>query len=160
MSRLGLASYNHDICFIKQIYLITMFYIVNVIIEFLIYFLGNDVFSQKGVICANDMYLIVQNDMGSILMTFDNVTFLLYSLVMLQIFYFLPKRYQLISYRRRGQQSMNLRFKATQSMIERDDQLINFVKVDDEQRLFEDITRPSNLPSDNLGTVTSGVSSD
>ena len=49
VSLLGLDSQNHDTCFKKQIYGITVFYLVSMVFDFIMYLLGEDAIDKNDI---------------------------------------------------------------------------------------------------------------
>ena len=52
ISNLGLSSKNHDICFIKQIYTISMYYFIEVLTDMMLFILGYEALSDHALYCA------------------------------------------------------------------------------------------------------------
>ena len=50
-SVIGLQSYEHDLCLQSQIYGIGFFYVINVITDILLYFLGEEALENGGLEC-------------------------------------------------------------------------------------------------------------
>ena len=50
-SMIGLQSYEHDLCLQSQIYGIGFFYVINVITDILLYFLGEEAIGAGGLDC-------------------------------------------------------------------------------------------------------------
>lgn len=107
VSLLGLDSFNHDMCFKKQIYGITVFYLISMVFDFIMYKLGEDVIQSKDIICMNDTYLIVSNEIGGVYMICESLSIMFYSLFMLQIFYRLPVKYKIVAFSKRGVKKIN-----------------------------------------------------
>lgn len=70
VSLLGLDSQNHDMCFKKQIYGITTFYLVSMVVDFVMYLLGEDVINSGDIKCKLETYIIVVKEIGGIYMMF------------------------------------------------------------------------------------------
>jgi hypothetical protein len=64
--------------------------------------LGEDAITDNDIICAQDKYLIVHTNAGALYMTFYTCTIILYSMVMLYIFYKLPVQYNMVAYNKLG----------------------------------------------------------
>ena len=107
-SHIGLRSNEHDVCFIKQVYLISLFYIVNVAVEVLGYYLGEEALRTDEIVCASDHYILVKTELGGGYMLFHALSILIYSLVMYSIFYRLPNSHYLVSYRKNGAKDINI----------------------------------------------------
>ena len=52
-SYLGLSSHNHDKCFMKQIYTISMYYFINVLTDFMLFILGKEALDEHALYCAS-----------------------------------------------------------------------------------------------------------
>ena len=79
-----------------------MFYLINVATDFMLFFFGEEALENKDIICARTNYVLVENAVGALYMLFHTLTILLYSLFMLHIFYRLPLKYNIISYKKKG----------------------------------------------------------
>ena len=51
-SNLGLSSKNHDNCFLKQIYTISMYYFINVMTDLMLFALGYEALDEHALFCA------------------------------------------------------------------------------------------------------------
>lgn len=101
-SILGLSTYEHDKCFMEQVYCITIFYIINVIIAILLWWLGSIYISTEDLICARHSFIIVNSNLGVYYMAFHSGTIFAYSYFMYYIFYRLPRNFHLVSYQKLG----------------------------------------------------------
>jgi hypothetical protein len=102
-SVLGLQTFEHDLCLIKQVNILTLFYFINIFIEVFENFLGNDSIEAGALLCANQNYLIVHNEIGGIFMWFYSANIMISSLVMQIVFYHLPVKYNLVAFSKFGQ---------------------------------------------------------
>lgn len=107
-SVIGLQSFNHERCLVKQVNTITLFYFINIIVDLILFFLGNDAILEKDIICANENYFIVQKEIGGIFMFFYTIYIMVYSGVMWYVFYQLPVQHNLVSFSRMGMKSINI----------------------------------------------------
>lgn len=115
-----------------------MFYLINVVTDFMLYFLGEEALEDKTIICANHSYLLVQTQVGALYLFFHTLTILVYSFIMFHIFYRLPLKHNLISYKKRGRADIvaGERLKLTGSMANQDACLKNLIQIDQEDRIF------------------------
>ena len=133
---MGLSSYNHDKCLANQIYSICMFYLINVVTDLMLFFLGKDAIEVSAIQCANDNYLIVNNWVGALYMFFHTLTIMVYSFIMYHIFYRLPLKHNLFSFKKRGATEIMTgeRLKITGSMANQDAQLHDLIQIEHEER--------------------------
>ena len=89
-SRVGMQSYEQELCLIKQVNTLCFFYFINIIADLALYFLGNDAIIDGDILCARDNFLIVHKEMGGVFMLFYSIYILVYSTVMWYVFYYLP----------------------------------------------------------------------
>jgi hypothetical protein len=118
-----------------------MFYIINNVCDLMLFFLGMEALRDKYLICANHNYLLVYTEIGALYMLFHTLTILVYSFLMYHIFYRLPLKYNLISYKKRGQDDLITtganRIKVTGSMANQDAYLDVLIQIDQEDRVFQ-----------------------
>jgi hypothetical protein len=136
-SLLGLNSKEHDLCFIKQIHLIAYFYLVNVVVDVMLFLLGDFLLGNGDLKCANSSFILVKNEVGGLFMLFHAATVIAYSLVMLIIFFQLPRKHYMVSYMRRGLTKVTVDRKVTESMAHQEEVLSNFIELDKQREEFE-----------------------
>jgi hypothetical protein len=113
-----------------------MFYLINVVTDLMLFFLGKDAIEVSAIQCANDNYLIVNNWVGALYMFFHTLTIMVYSFIMYHIFYRLPLKHNLISFKKRGATEIMTgeRLKITGSMANQDAQLHDLIQIEHEER--------------------------
>jgi len=99
---IGLESEEHDECLFKQIYSVSVFYAISILTDYINHLLSEQVLENNDIICAQNHYLIVHSEKGGVYMLYYTFTVILYSLVMLYVFYRLPMKYNMVAYDRYG----------------------------------------------------------
>jgi hypothetical protein len=79
-----------------------MFYMINVVTDLMLFFLGEESLKDNQITCASHNYLIVLTPLGALYMLFHTLTIMVYSLIMYHIFFRLPLKHNLISFKKRG----------------------------------------------------------
>ena len=108
MSLLGLKSQEHDICLRKQIDGLSIFYVLNLITDFILYIVSEYAINDEDVLCIQDEYLLALTNKGSFYLLVYSLTVLIYSFVMWYIFYHLPSNYKLVAYNRMGEERVKV----------------------------------------------------
>lgn len=123
-SMMGLQTFEHDLCLIKQMNVLTVFYFINIFVEILLNLLGNDAIKEGALVCASKNFLIIHNEIGGFYMMFYSANVLLSSLVMQIVFYHMPVRFNLVTFSKFGQQKVNVEdIKVSKSYINIEDGL-------------------------------------
>ena len=105
---------------------------MNVASDLLLLGLGRIALDDQEIICANHNYLLVLTPIGALYMLFHTLTILVYSFVMYHIFFRLPLKHNLISYKKRGATEISTSDKliVTGSMANQDAQLHSLIQID------------------------------
>ena len=138
MSMLGLETYEHDLCLIKQVNILTMFYLVNIFVQIFLYLLGNDAIKAKALLCARENFLIVHSEIGGLYMIFYSANILVSSLIMQIVFYHLPVKFNLVAFSKFGQTKVDVeKINTSKSLVGIEDDLDQMIQVDEEAREFD-----------------------
>lgn len=109
-----------------------MFYLINVVTDLMLFFLGEEALLDDDITCANKNYIIVLNGKGALYMFFHTLTIMVYSFIMYHIFFRLPLKHNLISFKKRGATEIMTgeRLQVTGSMANQDAQLDDLIQID------------------------------
>lgn len=99
--------------------------------------LGNDAIKAGALLCANQNFLIIHNEIGGLFMLFYSANILVSSFVMQIVFYHLPVRFNLVAFSKIGQTKVIVEnICVTKSLLKIEDDLNEMIKVDEEALEF------------------------
>lgn len=148
-SLIGLESFDHELCMIKQINTIAFFYFINIIAEIVLLLLGKDALADGDLLCASHNFFIVHNEAGAVYFLFFSSYIFAYACVMWYVFYYLPKKFHLISFAKFGQRKISLTSEGEEEHFVDPKKscvgtmLDQMIKVDEEEKEFDEKIRKS-----------------
>ena len=123
-----------------QIYAIAWFYVITVITDFMLFELGKEAIETHHLLCVQNEFLIVHDELGSLFIFFQSIMVLFYSFFMFYVFYMIPLKFKLVSFSKFGQRKINplsSQIVVNQSMLNQDSIFKEFAKIEDENKEFE-----------------------
>lgn len=135
---MGLQTFEHELCLLKQVNILTLFYFINIFIEVFENLLGNDSIEAGSILCAKHNFLIVHNELGGFFMWFYSANIMISSLVMQIVFYHMPVKYHIVTFSKFGQSKVKVEnINVTKSVLKIERDLDVMIEADEEARIFD-----------------------